>query len=121
MTNVEIIGCAFVFYVLTLLAMFRLVRGQPEGNVVKYQIDAVAENLEAYKSKAAVTISRLENEVVTLKGRVERVERDAVSSWKRLDELSDFEANQITESLRKVGTDGLTDVERMYRAIDEDF
>lgn len=107
MTSIEIIGCASVFYALTLFSMLRLVR--------------VAENLEAYKSKAAVTISRLENEVVTLKGRVERVERDAVSSWKRLDELSDFEANQITESLRKVGTDGLTDVERMYRAIDEDF
>lgn len=121
MTNLEIIGCFFGFYVLTLWAMFRLVRGRTPDNVFKYQLDAVAEGLEAYKTKLSVTISKLENEVIQLKSRVERVERDAVTSWKRLDQLSDFEANQITESLRKVGEDGMTDLERMYKAIDEDF
>jgi hypothetical protein len=88
----------------------------------RWEVETLAANLEAYKGRQIAALQRIENAVVDAKTKVQDLEGQLVTGWKRLDELTDLEARAIVDSVKdKIGEDGLTDMQRYYKAIDDDF
>jgi len=109
-------------YVLALVALFQVSKERKQREALRWEIEAIGENIEGYKSRQIAALQRIENAVVDVKTKVQDLEGQLVSGWKRLDELSDLEARAIVESVKdKIGEDGLTDMQRYYKAIDDDF
>jgi len=109
-------------YVLALIALFQVSKERKQREVLSWEVETLAASLEAYKSRQIAALQRIENAVVDAKTKVQDLEGQFVSGWKRLDELSDLEARAIVDSVKdKIGEDGLTDMQRYYKAIDDDF
>lgn len=109
-------------YVLALMALFQVSKERKQREVLSWEVETLAASLEAYKSRQIAALQRIENAVVDAKTKVQDLEGQLVTGWKRLDELTDLEARAIVDSVKdKIGEDGLTDMQRYYKAIDDDF
>lgn len=109
-------------YVLALIALFQVSKERKQREVLLWELATVSSNLEAYKGRQVAALQRIENAVVDVKTKVQDLEGQLVTGWKRLDELTDLEARAIVDSVKdKIGEDGLTDMQRYYKAIDDDF
>ena len=109
-------------YVLALIALFQVSKERKQREVLSWEVETLAASLEAYKSRQIAALQRIENAVVDAKTKVQDLEGQLVTGWKRLDELTDLEARAIVDSVKdKIGEDGLTDMQRYYKAIDDDF
>lgn len=109
-------------YVLALMALFQVSKERKQREVLLWELATVSSNLEAYKGRQVAALQRIENAVVDAKTKVQDLEGQLVTGWKRLDELTDLEARAIVDSVKdKIGEDGLTDMQRYYKAIDDDF
>lgn len=109
-------------YVLALMALFQVSKERKQREVLSWEVETLAASLEAYKSRQIAALQRIENVVVDVKTKVQDLEGQLVTGWKRLDELTDLEARAIVDSVKdKIGEDGLTDMQRYYKAIDDDF
>jgi Tfp pilus assembly protein PilO len=109
-------------YVLALMALFQVSKEKKQREAFRWEVETLAANLEAYKGRQIAALQRIENAVVDAKTKVQDLEGQLVTGWKRLDELTDLEARAIVDSVKdKIGEDGLTDMQRYYKAIDDDF
>ena len=109
-------------YVLALMALFQVSKERKQREAFRWEVETLAANLEAYKGRQIAALQRIENAVVDAKTKVQDLEGQLVTGWKRLDELTDLEARAIVDSVKdKIGEDGLTDMQRYYKAIDDDF
>lgn len=109
-------------YVLALIALFQVSKERKQREFLSWEMETLAASLEAYKSRQIAALQRIENVVVDVKTKVQDLEGQLVTGWKRLDELTDLEARAIVDSVKdKIGEDGLTDMQRYYKAIDDDF
>jgi hypothetical protein len=109
-------------YVLALIALFQVSKERKQREAFRWEVETLAANLEAYKGRQIAALQRIENAVVDAKTKVQDLEGQLVTGWKRLDELTDLEARAIVDSVKdKIGEDGLTDMQRYYKAIDDDF